>query len=47
MSHSNTDTPGAPPVIRDHPKFGSGDFALVTPDGFRFRVDERYLRAAR
>lgn len=34
-------------VIRDHDKWNSGTFALITPDKVRIRVDEHYLRTAR
>lgn len=30
-------------VIRDHPEWATGDFALVSSDGWRFRIDSAVL----
>jgi hypothetical protein len=35
------------PTVRDHDHWTSGDFAIISSDNVRHRVDERYLRAAR
>jgi hypothetical protein len=40
-------TPNPAPDIRDHDRWNSGDFALVTPDGVRLLIEKRHLRSAR
>ncbi|WOO80383.1 uncharacterized protein LOC62_03G003902 [Vanrija pseudolonga] len=46
VKRARGESEAAVPVIKDHPVWNKGDFALISADNVRFRIDHHYLLSA-